>query len=943
MAGVDSTAEVSAREAEVLALLGEHLSNAEIAARLFISVRTAESHVASLRRKLDAPDRRALARRAADAARADGAFRPAAELPQPLTSFVGRAAECAELGELIRTHRLVVATGPGGVGKTRLAVAVAAQALGDFPDGVWFVDLIPVTEPGMVAAAVAAALGVGEQPGVGLADSVAAALAGRRVLLVLDNCERVGNGVAPFVERILGLCPGLTVLATSRARLMVPFEHVYPVPPFSLAGGVDSDAVALFAGRTAALGWRPDAAQRERVVEVCERLDGMALAIELAAARLPTLGLDGITAALSDPLRMLTGGTRADVRHRSVRAALEWSYELLEPEDQALLRWISVFVAPFALGAAAEVAGVEIGAAADGLARLADQSLLMVTPSASGTAYRAQETIRRYGMERLTVAGDSAEALLRHLRWCLTAAADIGVTGTGWRARFDAMADDVRAALAWAAEEPDQRADAYRLAQYLAQATFARQLTGESQRRYEQAAVLADDPADAARMLRHAADVAGCRMHDDMHRLRLEAAEAARRSGDLASAAHDLATAAADAFRFTSKFVNPLSPQEVTALIAEARELAGDDPAAVAAVALAEAGRTLAEAVAGADTGRYPVRDAAAGPIASAERAVELARRAGDPLAESAALDLLVGAQSQAGDPFAAAATARRRVTLLESAPDTPAGTRELIEALGEATEVSLGAGDLPNARVWAGRLAEHPLLAEVGHRATGGLLVTGALAGDVREVLTVSDRFLEGWQLAGRPTGSILGPAAAGVAMIHGLRGDQDSRRAWDTVLRRLDESAHEAHGYAAVFEALVLLHDGRPKEALERMTPEAGAVRRWIRWTWLQWFAALRAEAAVLTDVPDARDQVAEARAVVAGNPIAEALVERAEALLDDDRERLLATAAVFDAASCRYQSARTAVLAGGDHTVRGEAAIAELGLAPMAPSPQPRDASD
>ncbi|WP_370360397.1 LuxR C-terminal-related transcriptional regulator [Catenulispora sp. MAP12-49] len=938
---MDTTAEVSAREAEVLALLGEHLTNAEISARLFISVRTVESHVSSLLRKLGEPDRRALAQRAAAGAADTGeAPRPAPKLPRPLTPFVGRVRESAELAELIRTNRHVVATGPGGVGKTRLALAVAAQASGDFPAGVWFVDLVPVTEPGMVAAAVAAALGIGEQPGAGLEESVAAALAGRRALLVLDNCEQVRDGVAPFLERLLGTCQELTVLATSRARLMVPFERVYPVPPFSLDGGADSDAVALFVGRSEAVGWVPDAAQRGRVVEICERLDGMALAIELAAARLPTLGLDGVGAALSDPLRMLTGGSRADDRHRSVRAALDWSHALLDADDQALLRRISVFVAPFTLGAAAEVAGAETVVAADGLARLAEQSLLTVTVSASATAYRAPETIRRYGTERLAAVGELDDVRLRHLRWSLTASARLAQDASAdaasdRRARFDAVADDLRAALAWAAEQPDQRADACRLAGHLARAAFARQLIGESQRRYEQAAGLADAPAVAAEMLRHAAAVAGCRMRgDDMHRLRIEAADAARRGGDLGAAARDLATAAGDAYRFASKFAQPLPPQEASALITQARELAADDPAALAAVATAEAGRTLTDAFAGGRT----AQDAAAGAIASAEHAVDLARRVGDPLAESAALDTLVGARSWAGDAFAASATARRRAELLESVADTPSGTLELIEALGEAAEAGVGTGDLRGARRWAQQLADHPLLAEVGHRATGGLLVTGALSGDIPEVLAISDRFLESWQRAGRPTGSVLGPAAAGVAMIHGLRGDHEAERAWDRVLRQIDESPWATYGYGAVFAALNLLHHGRAEEALQRMTPGPDAVWRWVTWTWLHWYVALRAEAAALAGSPDARDLVTQARAVVAGNPIAGALVERAEALLDNDQERVLATAAVFDAAACRYQSARTLVLAGGDHAVLGDAAIADLGLVPVVPIRRP-----
>ncbi|MFG3437376.1 ATP-binding protein [Nonomuraea sp. NPDC047897] len=922
--------EISPREAEVLELVGAHLSNAEIAAQLCISVRTVESHVSSLLRKLELPDRRALARRAPEPAGA-GPSHPAPVLPTSLTSFVGRVSERAELTEMIKTHRQVTAMGPGGVGKTRLALAAAAEAAAAYADGVWFVDLVPVTDAGVVATAVAGALGLGEQPGRDMTESVLAALADRQALVVLDNCEQVVDGVALFVERLLARCPRVTVLATSRARLMVPFERVYPVPPLSLAVDGESDAIALFMERAAAVGRPLDSALRDQIAAICERLDGMALAIELAAARCPTLGLDGITAALSHPLRMLTGGSRADERHRSVRGVLDWSHALLEPADQALLSRVSVFVAPFTTAAAAEVAGGEEGVVADGLARLAEQSLLVVTASPGRTEYRALETIRQYGMERLSQSGELIGTRSRHVRWCLAEAAGLAVARADWRARFDAVADDLRAALAWAADRPEQRGHAYDLARHLAELTFTRNLIGESQGRYEQAAALADDAGAGASMLRHAAAVAGCRMHgDDMYRLHRAAADAARRSGDTSGAARDLASAAADAYRFSGRFVRELPRQEAVALITEARELAGDDPAAQAAVALAEAARALAEM--GAAQGRD--HHAVPATITRAERAVELARRTGDPLAESAALDTLTCARSWAGDTFAAADTARRRVMLLSSAPATPAATHEVIEALGEATEACIGTGDLSGARRWARQLADHPLLAEVGHRATGWLLVAGALTGDVAELLTDSVRFLDAWQRAGGPARSVLGPPAAAVAAVHGMRDDQDSRRAWSTVLDRLDPSPGRTHGYGAVFDALLLLHRGQAPEARERLAAEPGEVWKWVTWIWLHWYVALRAEAAVLAGGPDARDRLAEARTIVAGNPVAGAVVDRAEALLDGDREALLATAEAFDAAGCRYQSARTMVLAGGEAGQRGAAALAGLGLAPTPP---------
>ncbi|MEV6065880.1 LuxR C-terminal-related transcriptional regulator [Nocardia sp. NPDC052001] len=972
-----ATVDISAREAEVLALVGEHLSNAEIGARLFISVRTVESHVSSLLRKLEVADRRALAQHAAHSAPADRPQPAAPVLPTPLTSFIGRAGERAELTELLKSQRQVTAVGPGGVGKTRLALTVAAELADEFPDGVWFVDLVPITSPDIcvVAGTAALALGLGEQPGRAMDESVLAALADRNALLVLDNCEHVRDGVAPFIERLLASCPGVTVLATSRARLMVPFERVYTVPPMSLAGAGESDAVELFMDRAAAGGWPPNQALREQVSAFVERLDGVALAIELAAARWTTLGLDGLGEGLSDQLRMLAGGARADDRHRSVRAALDWSHALLEPADRVLLRRIAVFMKSFTIAAAAQVTGSEKGSVATGLARLVEQSLLMVIPTATGTEYRALETIRQYGLEQLTDAGELDDARARHLAWCLTEATNLAVAQPDWRPRFDAAADDLRVALAWVCEQPARRADAYRLTRDFANLAFTRHLTGESQWRYEQAAAFADNPADAAALLRQAAAAAGCQLSgDNMYRLHRAAAVAAQQADDPAGAAADLATAATSAYRFWNTFQQHPPRDEPIALLAEARDLASGHPSAQAAIALAEAAvlanafgapdalpgslstvpNTLSSSTPGtsdADRRAADFRDAPAASndltgevlgtesdsvpevLRRAERAVEFAHRTGDPLAESAALDALTGAQSRVGDALAASATARRRVAMLASAPSTPDGTHELIEALGQAAETGVGVGDLRGARRAARRLADHPMLAEVGHRATGRLLVVDALAGNVEDVLTRSVRFFEAWQREGSPSAPGLGVAATGVAMIHGLRGDDAARAEWQAVSDRL--GAAPGHGDRAVFNTLRLLHHGRIDEAFDHVDAAPADLWRDSPSPWLHWYVALRAETFALDGDPAAADRIAEARAVVAGNPIATALADRAEAILARDPDRILATVTVFDTAECRYQSARTKVLAGGDHAAQGEAALAALGLAPMAAS--------
>jgi predicted ATPase/DNA-binding CsgD family transcriptional regulator len=936
-----ASAGVSDREAEVLALLGEHLSHAEIASRLFISVRTVESHVASLRRKLGVAGHRELIQLAASwrAAEAERAPRPPARLPAPLTSFIGRDSERAALAAALGESRLVSMVGPGGIGKTRLALAVAADVAGRFPGGTWYADLVLVAEAAMLPAAVMTAIGLSESSSRPAKDVLAAAVRERRALLVLDNCEHLVNAVAALTERLLSAGPELVVLVTSRIRLVVPHETVYLVPGLSVPpdepdGG---DAVALFAVRAAAAGAVLGAGgDQRRVGGICRTLGGVPLAIELAAARLPSLGLDGLEAGLADQLGLLAGGSRQPARHRSLSDTLEWSHQLLDAREQAVLGRVAVFAAPFTLAAAVAVAGFDPARptqVADALARLAEHSLLTPVTGAGGTRYQALEPVRQFGTARLD-PDDGQQTRVRHLAWCLATAAELDQGETAapsWCGAFDAAADDLRAALAWSAGQPGTRGEAYQLAVILARLLFTRGRLREAQRRYEQAAPLAAGPASAAAALECAAATAKCRVigHEAL-RLDRAAADMWLRAGNRAAASVAFARIAEHINRFIGMYASPPPPGTVETMLADARACAGDDARAAAAISTADEFRRV-QGILQAEGG---LRDALA-----AGQALGLARQAGDPLLVSAALDAVTLAQVMRGDIAAAAGNVAERIDPLIPMARDPRAAFDLQDALHTAIFVGVAAGQTASSLRHAEQHRDLEFLREERDLADAGLLAPAALAGQWDRVVAIGDQFRRDWEQAGQPAapGRALAPAA--VAMVHGLRGDDSGRAQWLAILAAIrgvdQEQAQHGCGYGEAFGAIVLLHHGQPDAAMGLLTADEDGSSFWHLPLWHQWITALRAEAAVLAGDAGSAHHLAQAKASADRNPIAAALTQRAEALLRADRAALLAAAAAFAQASYPYQQARTLILAGGGQRAAGEDELARMGAAPMAAS--------
>lgn len=395
-------------------------------------------------------------------------------LPLQLTSFIGREKEIEEVKQLLSRTRLLTLTGSGGCGKTRLALQVAADLLDEYPDGIWLVELASLTAPALVPLTVASILNVREEPGSSISQTLANALKGKRLLLVLDNCEHVLQACAQLANALLKVCPSVCILATSREGLGMAGEVIYHIPSLSVPDPnhlppvenlLQYEAVRLFAER--ALAAQPAFAltpgNAPALAQLCNRLDGIPLAIELAAARVRVLTVEQVASRLDDRFRLLTGGSRTVLpRQQTLRALIDWSYDLLTDTERLLLERLAVFQGGWTLEAVEALCagmGIEEREILDLLTSLVDKNLVVCEPQGEQNRYRLLETVRQYARERLMESGESATLRGRHrdyfLRLAEAAAPKLnGPEQTAWLERLETEHDNLRAALAWCLEEP---------------------------------------------------------------------------------------------------------------------------------------------------------------------------------------------------------------------------------------------------------------------------------------------------------------------------------------------------------------------------------------------------------------------------------------------------------------------------------------------------------
>ena len=737
----------------------------------------------------------------------------------------------------------------------------------------------------------AAALRVAEHPRVALESVVHDRLREGRTLLVLDNCEHVLDPVATFVQGVLARCPDTVVVATSRERLGVPGERLVELRPLG------ADAETLFVDRAAP---SPSGADRDPalVAEICRRLDGVPLAIELAAARSGSLGIDGLLAGLDDHLRLLSRSTATGDRHRSLRAVIDWSHDLLDEHERRLFRRLGVFSASFDLDSVVAVAADgPVAAASDVVGRLTDKSLLVHVPDAEGSRWRMLDTVHAYAREQLGSDPDDDRATRRrHLAWAAATAQDLehGLDDEGtWFARFDLVADDLRVALAGTSPGPEADRASFDLALALGHLTYARGFVVEALGHCDAAVARAPDDAAARVAGLQASQVAfaGWRGPQAFDYL-MGVGHSAEKDGDRRAAALALAGAATIAARAPAIFAEAVDHERIVTLVERARALAPADDLEV----------STHIAVAAAWNGRP-------GPTEPdpdlADEALALARRLDDPVLISSALDAVCSAAEFSGRLKASSKVAAERLGLLDRLPrHDPRVGGEVVDIFHMATESAIAAGDLPAALAAARRAHGDRIDKGLPYLSSSRLVVPLVLQGEFDDALMHAAAMRESWERAGRPTAGWMGSAVLATALVHGLRGDQAAHEAWLELARLVGGRALATFG--TFVEQRVDLHLGH----LDRALAVVGAPTTWSR-GYDAFACAIGVEVAVAAGAPDAERLLAATGELAAENDFVAASLARAAGRLRGDEGAYVAAVDLWEAIGARFERACTLLL--------------------------------
>jgi predicted ATPase len=836
-------------------------------------------------------------------------------MPAATGALLGRDADCDEVRTALREARLVTLVGPGGMGKSRVAIAVASEVSPELAGGCTYAWL-ESAHPGRLSEALAAVVGVTERPGQPLDEAIRDRLSHARGLLVLDGCNLVREPAAALVDRLLSGCPELAVLVTAHEPLGVPGEHVVALRPLSTGGDGASSTTVSSAEELFFTGVSDDGADRELdpqlVHELMVSLNGMPLAIEVAARLARDLGLAELRAAVS--------GT-AD----PMRAVLDLSYAHLDEGERRFMRRLGAFAGEFDLEAATCVGATDDPRPPNELIRrLGRRGLLVRQPPGDCTAerWRMPGVVRGFAREQLAASKDEAGTRRRHLEWASALAAELVRTlaaGRPWRAQFELLIPDLRYALCGRAARTDA---GRRLARALGHLCYARQFLHEAGHYFQQAAAEPADRAAAAADLRAAADVAMAQ-HCGEPALKLlrQSAELARAAGDDAAQAIALAASVCIGSRFPATVAQEVPHHELCRLLEEARRVApSNDPYVTALMDAAEAWNA---------TGRKTIPD-----DELAHRALNSALVADDPVLIIAALDAVTTGAVATGRFGDAQRHNEERMKQFERlGRHDPRTGIEVIDTLHVAPLVAVAAGELDSALAAAGR-AWSDTFSGLFHRASKQV-VPLALSGRIDEALGFAEIMWHAWQRAGEPPARWTAPGVHAAALLYAFRGDAENHELWRGRAVRLAGrrgDGHIAESFVDFADPRIALHAGRIDDALATAvdlsaTPPWYEVQHQIfdAYAW-----AVAAEAAVVAGVPDAAERLHVAAPAAAESAWAEACWLRARGRLHGDNHALRASVAAWDRIGARLERACTMLLL-PERARDGLAELRALGCAP------------